>query len=120
MNDFESIFAALRSLYARHEPSCVLLVDTPIEYSLGTHEVRAKDNYRTWFGAVQIKNSYVSAHVYPVYTDPELLGDVSDALKQRMQGKSCFNFKKPDVDLFEELGRLIDRGAARYHAQGRI
>ena len=120
MSNLESIFAALRPHYARHEAVCVVLADTPIDYSLGTHEVRAKDNYRTWFGAVQVKKNYVSAHVYSVYTDPDLLDGISDQLKKRMQGKSCFNFKTLDAALFGELGTLIDRGAARYKAQGRL
>lgn len=33
-----------------------------------------------------------------MYTNPELLEGLSEDLKKRMQGKSCFNFKKEITD----------------------
>jgi hypothetical protein len=42
----------------------------------------------------------------PVYMHPELLKGVSPELKKHMQGKSCFNFKKVESELFKELGML--------------
>ena len=35
---------------------------------------------------------------------------MSPALKQRMQGKACFNFKRIDPELFAELGEITRRG----------
>ena len=37
---------------------------------------------------------------------PELLKGISPELKKHMQGKSCFNFKKVEPDLFKELADL--------------
>jgi predicted nucleotide-binding protein (sugar kinase/HSP70/actin superfamily) len=37
---------------------------------------------------------------------PELLKGMSPELKKHMQGKSCFNFKKVEPDLFKELKEL--------------
>ncbi|MGY1409659.1 MULTISPECIES: hypothetical protein [unclassified Luteimonas] len=48
----------------------------------------------------------------PVYENPELLVDTSEALRRRMQGKSCLNFTAVDPALFEELDRLTGRCAA--------
>jgi hypothetical protein len=31
-----------------------------------------------------------------------------------MQGKSCFNFRKPEPELFKELADLTRRGAERF------
>jgi hypothetical protein len=56
----------------------------------------------------------------PVYLHPELLEDVSEALKKRMQGKSCFNFKQIDDALFAELEALVARGYAAYQEAGYI
>ena len=56
----------------------------------------------------------------PVYAHPDMLAAVSPELKRRMQGKSCFNFKKADAVLFDELGRLITAGAARFAEDGRL
>ena len=120
MDSFEAIFRAIRALYVRHEPDCVVLYDQPGRYILGTHEVRAKDGYRTWLGGVEIKKSYVSAHMMTVYAHPEMLEGISDALRRRMQGKSCFNFKAEDPALIRELGALLDAGVDRFRADGRL
>ena len=39
-----------------------------------------------------------------------LLDSISDNLRKRMQGKSCFNFSKQDPDLFDELAALTRTG----------
>ena len=118
--DFEALFGRIRALLGRHETKCAKGTDEPGRYYLGSQEVRAKDGYRTPFGGVEIKKNYVSAHVFPVYTNPELLEGISPELRRRMQGKSCFNFKKLDEPLIAELGELIDRGAERFEADGRL
>ena len=118
--DFEPLFERIRALFKPHEAKCVKLCDEPGRYYLGTHEVRAKDGYRTAFGGVETKKNYVSAHLMPVYAHPDLLDQASPALRKRMQGKSCFNFKTRDEQLLAELGDLIDRGADRFEADGRL
>jgi hypothetical protein len=82
--------------------------------------LRPKDGYRFWFGSVEIKKNYVSAHVMPVYVHPELLTTISPALRKRMQGKACFNFKVKDAALLAELGTLITRGAACFARDGSL
>ena len=49
-----------------------------------------------------------------VYACPELLQSMSPELKKRMQGKSCFNFKEVDENLFKELATLTKAGAAKF------
>src|SRR5207253_7932838 len=49
-----------------------------------------------------------------VYACPELLQNLSPELKKRMQGKSCFNFKEVDEQLFKELATLTKAGAAKF------
>jgi hypothetical protein len=34
-----------------------------------------------------------------------------------MQGKSCFNFKKVEPELFKELAELTRQGAERYNKE---
>ncbi len=45
-----------------------------------------------------------------VYACPDLLKGMSNKLKARMQGKSCFNFTSADPVLFAELEDLTVRG----------
>lgn len=59
------------------------------------------------FAAVQAKASYVSLHLFPVYTKPDLLSEISPELRTRMQGKSCFNFKSVEQIPTEELKALL-------------
>lgn len=119
-DDFSKIFVSLRSLYSRYAEQCVVTQDTDTRYYLGSHEVRDKDGYRTGFGGAEIKKNYVSAHLMPVYIYPGMLDTISDGLKKRMQGKSCFNFKKHDPVLFSELESLIAASIARYKEDARL
>lgn len=97
------IFQTLRALFSAYADKCFIVRDDPDNYYLGTHEVRAKDSYRTGFGGVEIKKAYVSVHLMPVYVHLDMLENMSPELAKWMQGKSCFNFKKPDDRLFAEL-----------------
>ncbi len=119
-NDLSAVFAAIRPLYARHEQKGVVLHDEPRRYYIGTHEVRTKDGYRTWLGGVEIKKSYVSAHLIPIYAHPSLLEGITPALRKRMQGKSCFNFTSIDPALIAELGQLVEKGVAAFQTEGRF
>lgn len=56
----------------------------------------------------------------PVYKNPSLLDNISDELKQRMQGKSCFNFKKNDPGLIKELVLLTKDSFEDYIKQDKI
>jgi hypothetical protein len=118
--DLPAVFAAIRPMFERHAATGVVLHDQPGRYLLGTHEVRAKDGYRTWLGGVEIHKNYVSAYLLPVYAHPELLNGLDPQLRRKMQGKSCFNFKEVDPALFAELGSLIDVGVARFQKEGRL
>jgi hypothetical protein len=120
VDDFRAVFDRIRPMFAAHEGRCVILHDESGRYYLGTHEVRAKDGYRTWFGGVEIKKSYVSAHLIPVYVHPDMLDDIDPSLRKRMQGKSCFNFRKADDPALEGFATLIDAGAARFAEDGRL
>lgn len=78
------------------------------------HPTRPKEPM--WFGGVRTGRTYVSYHLMPVYSHPEQLEAASPALKRRMQGKSCFNFKTADPALLDELERLTAAAAAFYAA----
>jgi hypothetical protein len=64
--------------------------------------------------AVQIKKSYVSYHLMPVYVNPALADGLSPALRKRMQGKACFNFTRIDPAEARELSALTRTGLAGF------
>ncbi|MEM9056191.1 MAG: hypothetical protein AAGD86_01865 [Pseudomonadota bacterium] len=112
-------FELLRDILRRWERATELVTDDPTTYYLNTHHIMP-NKQPLYFGSVAIKKRYVAFHLMPVYVNPDLLADVSPALKKRMQGKSCFNFTQPDDALFEELAALTERGFDDYVRQGYI
>jgi len=108
-SDFQSIFARLREILQSHAGGLVVSADKPDYFCL---QVRDSPRFRKSFPVtwVKISKSYVGFHFMPVYFAPALLEDLSPRLKARMQGKSCFNFKSTDEQLFKELERLVTNG----------
>jgi hypothetical protein len=84
-------------------------------YYLETHEpvYRGKP---MCYGGVRLGKNYVSYYLMSVYAAPELMRNMSPELRKHMQGKSCFNFKKIDDQLFAELRALTRIGAAKFDA----
>lgn len=90
----------------------VVTDDSPTNFTLKTSWLEARTNEPAWFGWIAIKKSYVAYHVMPLYALPALNEAVSAALEKRRQGKTCFNFKKTDDALFDELRKLTQTAAA--------
>lgn len=111
MPDFEATFSTLSTVLRRHASGLSIKTDAPGHLYIEVPAATAKAK-PTFFGAVQIKKSYVSYHLMPVYENPALLDGISDALRKKMQGKSCFNFTAVDPVLMKELDALTGRCAA--------
>lgn len=62
------------------------------------------------FGAVRRGKNYVSFHFMPVYMNAALRQKIPPELKERMQGKACFNFKQVDEELFRQLAESTEAG----------
>ena len=113
-SDFPLVFEHLKNILKPFEPKLTVTADTPVVYSLdGPYS--EKWQKQLFFGSTQIKKNYVSFYLMPVYMFPDLMKDISPQLKKRMQGKSCFNFKKVEPALFEELAGLTGKGMERFH-----
>lgn len=107
-NDFPLVFERLRKVLKPYEKKLTLKTDTADTYYLdGPYSEKWKKE--VFFGSVQIKKNYVSFYLMPVYMYPELLKDMSPELKKHMQGKSCFNFKRVETELFGELRDLTKK-----------
>jgi hypothetical protein len=116
-DQFRRVFDRLRHILTPYRAALVVVHDSENELYLDTHHVM-KNGRPLYFGSTIIKKNYVSFYLMPVYLHPEMLDGISDALRKRMQGKSCFNFKEPNEELFTELEELTRRGFARYQADG--
>lgn len=112
-SEFPVIFAKLKSILQPYSQKLIIKADTAEDFSLyGMYSVKWKKEL--FFGAVQIKKNYVSFHLMPVYMYSGLLESASPELKKHLQGKSCFNFKKIEPSLFEELEQLTGQGYERF------
>ena len=114
-----AVFDRLAAIFAPYRPSLIAQSDEPGDLYLETPPSTACPN-RLYFGAVKIGKRYVSFHLMPVYVHPDLIDGMSPELRKRMQGKSCFNFTRPDEALFAELERLTAAGFARFQEDGAI
>ena len=111
MADFDSTFASLSKVLRKHVAGMSVKTDLPGNFYIELLPASPKEKPK-FFGAVQTKKSYVSYHLMPVYEDPSLLDGISDALRRKMQGKSCFNFTSEDPALFTELDALTEKCSA--------
>ena len=117
--EFVDVFEALRGILQRQAGRLSVTEDSSSRYCLegGLHPKHKKPMAIAW---VRVGRGYVSFHHMGVYAHPELLSDVSDKLRGRMQGKSCFNFKTLDRALLKELETLSRRGFDAFRKAGYI
>ena len=112
-DDFAKAFYWLKMVFAKYEGRLHVSADTREKYYLETRSP-SYNGRPLFFGAVIRGRAYVSFHLMPLYWEPSLAKGISANLKERMQGKTSFNFLAPDVVLFRELRRLTARGFALY------
>ena len=117
MSELANVFTELHKIMAPCGAKLDVKRDDEEELYVDTRHLQ-KNKKPLFFGAVQVKKSYVAYHLMPVYLKPELLASISPELKARMQGKSCFNFKAPEPGLFKELSALTKVAFASYREQG--
>lgn len=113
--DLTSVYARLKPLLERFAAELWVTADTEGNYSL---DVPTSGKKAMFFGAVQVKKNYVSYYLMPVYVHPELLQDMSESLRRRMQGKSCFNFSRIDEANIAELSELTQKGFDAFREDG--
>lgn len=111
---FDATFKTLRGLLEPYENELLVQADKPGAYELCSKTMTDRIGRPLFVAAVQVKKSYVSYHLMPVYAVPELLKGMSPALKKRMQGKSCFNFTTIEPAQAKELGALTKAGIAAF------
>lgn len=114
--DFPQIYDRLRAILQPYAAKLTLTLDTSTGISIdGPYSEKWKKPL--FFASAQIKKNYVSFYLMPVYMFPDLLDGISPELRRHMQGKSCFNFKKMETVLFDELSELTRVGFERFRAE---
>jgi len=107
--DFDTTFQQLKAIFEPYRSRLIVSAESDSLFSLEVDHVM-KNKHRLYFGGVRKGKAYVSFHLMPVYSCPEIESQISADLKKRMQGKSCFNFSQPDAKLFKELAKITKLG----------
>ena len=110
---FDATFAQLKALFAPYASRLTTSANTASNYMLDG-EYRPEFKRPMFFGGVRAGKAYVSFYLMPLYSNPELMGKISDGLRRRLHGKSCFNFTRVEPELFEELEQLVHDGFQFY------
>lgn len=109
-SDFAAAFAALKPVLGKYEKRLSVKSDTPMEYTVLTKSASPFPQHKgepLYFGSVRLGKAYVSFHLVALYMCPVMGKSVTPALKKRMQGKACFNFKAPpEPELMADLKKL--------------
>ena len=112
--DFDHTFAALRTMLQKHGRKLVVTADTPTDFILASAQKKDRAGRPLFVAGVQVRKTYVSYHLMPVYAMPALRKTLSPGLKKRMQGKACFNFTNIDAGQLTELSSLTRTGIAKF------
>ena len=114
--DFPVVFERLKCILQAHSANLTIQTDEPGSYYLNApYSARYKKDL--FFGAALVKKNYVSFYLMAVYMFPDLLDGMSDTLKKRMQGKSCFNFTSIDEETLNELSSLTEKSMDRFRQE---
>lgn len=115
--EFEAVFTRLRSVLVPYATRLQVTADAPEHYCLAlAFSPKLKKGFPVAW--VKVGKAYVSYHFMPVYMFPKLRDTMSPKLKARMQGKSCFNFKALDEQVFKELEKVTADGLAMCRKNG--
>jgi hypothetical protein len=110
--EFELAFQGLRRILKPFDKKLRVIKDGPGGYMSESKSIRYQGK-PVMFASITSK-SYVAFHLFPVYMFPDLLKGISPELKKRMQGKTCWNFKKAEEPLFAELGGIVEASFRRF------
>jgi hypothetical protein len=117
--DLDGVFAELREMLTRHASALVVVRDEPGDIQLETTKT-GPSGTPLWFAAAQMREGFVSLHLMPMHSHPELLAEVSEPLRGLMQGHGCFNLTPHNAapEVLAELSEIVDAGLVRYRADG--
>jgi hypothetical protein len=113
---FDIAFQGLRKILKPYDKKLRILKDDPGFYMSESKSIQYQGK-PVMFASI-ISKSYVAFHLFPVYMFPDLLKGISAELKRRMQGKTCWNFKKAEEPLFVELAEVVDASFQRFAGLG--
>lgn len=127
-NEFEIVFERLKKILQKQAGSFTVKPDLTDKY--GLYAKVGPSTVKVWGGKMkfpimpiawtEVGKAYVSYHLMGLYGNTKLSDSMSKELKTRMQGKTCFNFKKIDEPLFKELEEITVKSIDGFKKMGFI
>ena len=127
-SEFDIVFARLKEILQKHSGSFTIKPDLSNKY--GLYAKVGPATLKAWGGKmkkpimpvawVEIGKAYVSYHLMGMYGNKKLHESMSKELMARMQGKTCYNFKKIDEKIFQELDLLTAKSIEAFRKMGFI
>jgi hypothetical protein len=115
--DLSKTFAALKPVLARYVDHLRIQVETSNEFILTTRSPSPFPQHKGQpldFAYLRLGKRYVSFHLLALDALP-----ISNELKARMQGKTCFHFTAaPAPEAISELDLLVKTGLATWKQRG--
>ena len=126
--EFDIVFTRLKEILQKYSGTFTVKPDTKTKY--GLYAGIGPSTLKIWGGKmkkpvmpvawIETGKTYVSYHLMGLYGNTKLQDRLSKELKTRMQGKTCFNFKKADEKVFLELDSLTGRSIEAFRRFGFI
>ena len=105
----QQTFELLKTIIESYEDEMDVVSNEPDKYYLNWPEI-GKNGKPYFFACAQVRSNSIAFHLMPIYEYPKLLENISDELRRKLKGKSCFHFTKPDANLLAELAELVEQG----------
>jgi len=125
MEKLENIFLEIKKILEKHSSNFLIKEQyigsqakqqKPGFYLYGSKEVSlfGKKPQPTYIAGVIQQKNYVSFYFSPIYSHPDFFKNINPDLKKFLKGKSCFNIKKINPQLLEEIEDLLKKGIIKY------
>ena len=119
--DLLILYQEVQNLIRKYENPLVVKVNQEGRYELWTNkkaviEGRKMDGIH--FASAVIQSHYVGFYFMPVYIKPELKEEIGLDLLKTLKGKSCFQFKKNDSEMMDQIEKILAIGFQFYQKQG--
>jgi hypothetical protein len=116
--DLHAVFADLREILRKHAAGMIVVADTAGDFTITSPAVVS--GKPLWFGRVMVTKSAVSYYLFPLYFNPRLQSAIPAELLPRKQGKTCFNFRRADPELFARLDTLTGQAREAFERHGML
>lgn len=118
-----NIFNKLKSALKKQCPPMVCSKDTSDTYEVIGNKSVPYGSKKTmlpgmYFASAVARKDMVSFYLFPLYYKKKEFEGIAPTIMKCLKGKTCFNFKKEEQVVTQELERLLKRGARIWKDQG--